>query len=216
MAGEFDFSRFAVGGATRPDSFTGMQPDFATALAQMLQSAPAGLQVSSGFRSPERQAQLWSEALGKYGSESAARKWVAPPGKSQHNHGNAADLRFGDDAARAWAHENAAKFGLAFPLSNENWHVELAGARGGHQHQEPAGAPVMASAGPAMGFAGAPAAPPQAFGDMVAPQPAVAPPNLGAIVAGYMESRQKRAEAEEADRARKAALFGADLGGLYG
>mgnify|MGYP002140046610 FL=1 len=49
------------------------------------------LQVYSGYRSPERQAQLWDAALKKYGSPEAARKWVAPPGRSQHGHGNAAE-----------------------------------------------------------------------------------------------------------------------------
>jgi hypothetical protein len=84
----------------------------------------------SGFRSPERQAQLWQNALSKYGSPEAARKWVAPPGRSQHNHGNAVDLRYLNPQATAWAHENAARFGLNFPLSNENWHIEPVGARG--------------------------------------------------------------------------------------
>ena len=60
----------------------------------------------------------------KYGSAAKARKWVAPPGKSQHNHGNAADLRYANDAARKWAHENAARFGLHFRMGNEPWHIE--------------------------------------------------------------------------------------------
>ena len=30
-----------------------------------------------------------------------------------------------------WVHANAAKYGLAFPLGNENWHVETVGARSG-------------------------------------------------------------------------------------
>lgn len=131
----FDLTKYATGGATRPDSFSGMNGDFSNALAQMFASAPpeiqAQLQVSSGYRSPERQAQLWAEALKKYGSPEVARKWVAPPGNSQHNHGNAADLRFLSPDAQAWVHQNAQNYGLSFPLSNENWHIELAGARGG-------------------------------------------------------------------------------------
>lgn len=133
-----DLSRFAVGGATRPDTFSGLDPAFLASLQQMFEAAPpevqANLRVLSGFRSPERQAQLWQNALTKYGSPEAARKWVAPPGRSQHNHGNAVDLRYLDPAATAWAHENAAKYGLTFPLSNENWHIEPIGARG---HRNP-------------------------------------------------------------------------------
>jgi D-alanyl-D-alanine carboxypeptidase len=133
--GNWDWSPYAAQGATRPDSFTGMADPFESALEQMFANAPPEirdqLEVRSGYRSEERQAQLWEEALAKYGSAEEARKWVAPPGSSQHNHGNAADLGYLDPAAEAWAHENAAAYGLAFPLGNEPWHVELASARGG-------------------------------------------------------------------------------------
>lgn len=205
-----DWSKFAVGGATRPDSFTGLTPEFASALANMFMAAPpdvqAQLRVSSGFRSPERQAQLWEQALAKYGSPEAARKWVAPPGRSQHNHGNAVDLKYLGDAARAWAHENAGQFGLAFPLSNEDWHIELASARGGkpapvanHSHQAPT-APA------------APAAPAPRFGDFVAPQPAPVAPDLGMVMAAALQNRQRaeeaRAEQEAAEMARRRALLG--------
>lgn len=130
-----DLMAYAVEGATRPDSFSGMNADFSSALATMFAEAPenvrSGLRIGSGFRSPERQSQLWNAALKKHGSAERARKWVAPPGRSQHNHGNAADLKFLSEDAKKWVHENAPKYGLAFPLSNEDWHVELAGARKG-------------------------------------------------------------------------------------
>ncbi len=140
-----DLSLFAEGGATREDSFSGMNSDFRGALEAMFASAPAhireGLRVFSGYRSPELQEKLWNDALAKYGSVEEARKWVAPPGNSQHNHGHAADLRFASDEVRQWIHDNAGEFGLSFPLSNENWHIELATAREGgvthdHAHDE--------------------------------------------------------------------------------
>jgi len=120
----------------------GMKGAFAGKLARLLQSAPAdikeGLGVYSGFRSVERQTELWQQALKKYGSAEAARKWVAPPGRSNHNHGNAADLSYNGASLKhapahvvSWLHENAGAFGLAFPLSNENWHIEDIEARGG-------------------------------------------------------------------------------------
>ncbi len=131
----FDFKKYADGGAMRPDSFSGLDQGFASALSNMFAAAPPEiaqqLRITSGFRSPERQAQLWQDALQKYGSPEKARKWVAPPGRSNHNHGHAADLKYLDPSATAWAHENAGRFGLAFPLSNENWHIELANRRGG-------------------------------------------------------------------------------------
>jgi hypothetical protein len=141
----FDFTPYATGGAAaRPDSFTGMADPFQQALARMLQDAPeeVKLGITSGYRSPEVQQRLWEEALAKYGSEAEARKWVAPPGKSQHNHGNAADLEFMSPAAQEWVHANAERYGLAFPLSNEAWHVELAGARDGHNRPQTAAPPT--------------------------------------------------------------------------
>jgi len=101
------------------------------ALAAMLADAPVGLTINSAYRSPELQATLYEQALERYGSEAEARRWVAPPGRSQHNHGNAVDLGFENAEARQWAHANAERYGLSFPLSNEDWHIELAGARGG-------------------------------------------------------------------------------------
>jgi hypothetical protein len=101
----------------------------------MMDAAPpevrAGMSVTSGVRTPEQQADLFRAAVQKYGSEEEARKWVAPPGHSQHEAGNAADLRFDSDATRQWIHANAGKYGLTFPLANEPWHIEAAGARAG-------------------------------------------------------------------------------------
>lgn len=148
----FDWAAYRMGGALRADSFSGMQGDFRSSLERMFADAPpeiqAELRVNSGYRSPERQAELWADALEKYGSAAEARKWVAPPGNSQHNKGNAADLKYLSPEAKAWVHANAPKYGLAFPLANEPWHVELATARGGAPAEqefsagyEPAGTP---------------------------------------------------------------------------
>lgn len=101
------------------------------ALARMIAAAPAGISVNSEVRSVAEQQKLWDAAVTKYGSATEARKWVAPPGHSQHQLGHAADLAFSTSAARQWAHDNAARFGLSFPLGNEPWHIELANARTG-------------------------------------------------------------------------------------
>lgn len=116
-----------------PEAATSLDAEFQRQLFAMLQAAPnRSLSIYSGYRSPERQAQLWEGALRKYGSPALARKWVAPPGKSFHNRGLAADLRFADASAIEWAHEHAADYGLKFPLSNENWHIEPANNRVAH------------------------------------------------------------------------------------
>jgi len=119
-----------------------MQPLLRDGLAAMMNDAPdyvkGGLDILSGARSNERQAELWAAALKKYGSPEAARKWVAPPGNSQHNKGSAADLGWnGGEYSGApkevkdWVAANATRYGLTFPLGNEDWHIETEGARKG-------------------------------------------------------------------------------------
>ncbi|TQX87148.1 MULTISPECIES: M15 family metallopeptidase [unclassified Rhizobium] len=204
---DFNWQRYLTGGAAgRPDSISGMQPQFRDALQQMIASAPANvqsqLQITSGFRSPQTQAQILEQSLGKrLGPDAVAKwqgyvaanngdvvaagqaarpwlksegitKWVAPPGGSNHQKGDAADFKYLDPSATQWAHDNAPKYGLNFPLSNEDWHVEPAGLRNGGapaastpdqmmaQVQAKTADPVadvMAAAGnPTMGFASAP------------------------------------------------------------
>lgn len=137
---EFLLSKLAKGKDT--EHITAMQPIMRDSLAAMMNAAPdnvkEGLGILSGTRTVERQQQLWNAAVKKYGSAEKARKWVAPPGKSQHNHGNAADLSWnGDYFSKApadvqkWVHDNSARFGLTFPLPNEAWHIETEDARSG-------------------------------------------------------------------------------------
>lgn len=138
-----------------PEHIDGLDQALATAFASLIAGAPpeiaAHIGIQSGYRSVERQKQLYANALRKYGSEKAARKWVAPPGRSRHNHGQAIDIRYGSDTARNWVHKNAGTYGLHFPMSWEPWHIELAGSRdrplgqgaapGAHQHA-PANTPA--------------------------------------------------------------------------
>ena len=148
MADASFFSPYAVGGATRPDSFTNLNPLMQSRLMDMLMAAreelgPDALKITSAYRSPELQAQLYQNALQKYGSPEVARKWVAPAGRSQHNFGTAVDfanpqgqlLRDPNSREAKWLKANAARFGLAVPLSNEPWQVELEGARSGNLGQ---------------------------------------------------------------------------------
>src|SRR5688572_6580143 len=131
-----DFSQTLLPRLTKdkdPSHVMGLQAPFQQRLSTMLGGMPEPLRerfnIYSGHRSVERQAQLWNEALKKYGSPEAARKWVAPPGRSRHNHGSAADLRFADDEVKQWVHANAKNYGLHFPMRHEPWHIEPIGAR---------------------------------------------------------------------------------------
>lgn len=107
-----------------------LDPAFAGNLQALIAAGP-GITPFSGYRTIQRQTELWNAALKKYGSPAAARKWVAPPGSSQHNKRMAVDLKYADDAARQFAHANAAKYGLTFPMGHEPWHIEPIGARSG-------------------------------------------------------------------------------------
>lgn len=121
------------------EHITNMKAPLANGLTQLLQSAPPeiakGLNIFSGTRTEERQRELWNAELKKQkGNVAAARKNVAPPGHSQHEHGNAADLEWNGQrldkapkAVRDWVHANAPKFGLGFRMAHEPWHIEATG-----------------------------------------------------------------------------------------
>jgi hypothetical protein len=123
------------GGAARSDAISGLNPAFASALTDLFNAAPpevqAQLGLASAYRSVARQQELWN-ASDKSG------RWVAAPGKSRHNFGEAADLYgFGlknagnvSQATRDYVHQNAGNYGLAFPMSYEPWHIQLARSQG--------------------------------------------------------------------------------------
>lgn len=102
------------------------------------------LRPVSGFRDPARQTQLWQQALQRYGSPQAARRWVAPPGHSAHQTGRAIDFYIGGHnssdrvaqlrtlPAYQWLVRNAARFGF-YPYANEPWHWEYNPPANGHR-----------------------------------------------------------------------------------
>lgn len=81
------------------------------------------LTVNSGWRSDRYQALLFHQAVATYGSEDQARQWVARPGTSVHEAGEAVDL--GPSSAASWLAEHGAAFGLCQIYDNEPWHFEL-------------------------------------------------------------------------------------------
>ncbi|HET7029147.1 MAG TPA: M15 family metallopeptidase [Candidatus Limnocylindrales bacterium] len=79
--------------------------------------------VNSGWRSAAYEEQLFQEAVAKYGSASAAARWVATPETSPHVSGDAVDL--GPAEATTWLAKNGRRFGLCPIYRNEPWHYEL-------------------------------------------------------------------------------------------
>lgn len=129
----YDLASILTGGAANRKDSLNFTPDMLAALKMMLSEAPdyvkSGTKISSGYRSPELQRVLFDAAVQKYGSASAAGKWVAPPGRSAHGKGTAADLQM-TPAAKSWIHANAGKYGLSFPMSWEPWHIQSTGLIG--------------------------------------------------------------------------------------
>lgn len=111
----------------------GLSRGFRAKLEAMFAANPS-LNLNSGYRSSDEQAVLFKQAVRKYGSESAARKHVAPPGKSKHNLGLAADV--GPSTQYDWIRRNASRFGLHLPMAHEPWHLELKGSRSGKEEVE--------------------------------------------------------------------------------
>ncbi len=106
----------------------GLAPEMQIAIDRLLEASGGRVTLVSGYRSTERQAELWNQALIVYGSAEAADDWVAPPGHSMHEKGLAADL--GGDLGLAVALVQQLRLPLWRPLGNEPWHFELVGSRG--------------------------------------------------------------------------------------
>jgi zinc D-Ala-D-Ala carboxypeptidase len=88
-----------------------------------------GLEVTSGWRSYERQEQLYWQAVDEHGSEEAASRWVLPPEESMHVRGLAVDV--GPPEAADWLAKNGWRFGLCRRYDNEPWHFEPTTSPGG-------------------------------------------------------------------------------------
>ncbi len=89
-----------------------------------------GIKIASALRSVEHQTQLFNNAVKKYGSESAARKWVAKPScGSPHVRGVAVDAY-----AVPFSTANQAKLQKAFQEAGwqrycaEYWHFQIPGS----------------------------------------------------------------------------------------
>jgi len=134
----------------------GLDDTFRSRLQAFVDASGGQIRLLSGFRDNDHQQDLYNQAVAEHGAANAG-KWAAPPGRSNHNRGTAGDLRFvGGASAKKWAHENAARFGLEFPMSWEPWHIEPVGLRTGHYKADSQFAPdESAYTTPPPGFSGA-------------------------------------------------------------
>ena len=118
----FSLADYAMGNAVLggASSVQGVLPDFSSRIEQMVAAMPPEIRgrfrIISGFRSPERQAQ------------------VNPAVKnSRHSHGMALDLN-SDPEVLSWINQHGSRFGVGFPLSSdprERNHLEMLTSAGG-------------------------------------------------------------------------------------
>lgn len=87
------------------------------------------IELTSGWRSSDYQAQLLRDAIDDYGSEEAAREFVSTPEASNHVTGKAVDIAKVDPAL--WIEQYGNAYGLCRVFANESWHFELATTPGG-------------------------------------------------------------------------------------
>lgn len=139
-------------------SYYSLRSTVASALYAMMDAMKSsginGVQVSSSYRSYERQNQRWQEdityymnqGMSKSQAEAAAHKYLAKPGESEHQTGLCVDFvcgttalteDFENTAAFEWLSDNAHKFGfiLRYPKDKVNetgygyepWHYRFVG-----------------------------------------------------------------------------------------
>jgi hypothetical protein len=78
--------------------------------------------VTSGKRNEVAQQRMFDAAITRYGSVSAAQRWVLPPHRSAHVRGTAMDLR--PYGGARWLDKHGERFGLYRTFDNEWWHFE--------------------------------------------------------------------------------------------
>ena len=105
----------------------GLHPALGRAVEDLIKASAGRVRLVSGYRSTERQTELWADAVAKYGDPEVADNWVAPPGRSFHERGLAVDL--GGDLKLAVQLIDELGLPLWRPLANEPWHYELHGSR---------------------------------------------------------------------------------------
>jgi LAS superfamily LD-carboxypeptidase LdcB len=79
--------------------------------------------VTSGWRTPAYQEELFEQAVAQYGSAAEAAKWVGPADKSHHLTGNAPDI--GGTDADTWLSKHGTTYNLCQIYANEPWHYEI-------------------------------------------------------------------------------------------
>ena len=121
------------------DDLDGLDPRMRAVVDRARSQAAAAdveLRIVSAYRSRSEQQSIWEFSVGKYGSESAAIRWVLPPNLSAHVTGEAIDVI--PRSSATWLEARSAELGLCRRYANEWWHFErTASMPGGRCRLEP-------------------------------------------------------------------------------
>jgi hypothetical protein len=134
------FPRTASGALHRTEA--GMDPELRARLLAMQADSPYG---GAGLQGPRSGHRTYQEQVDIY--RTSRPGYAARPGTSRHGHGEAGDLRYASAAERRWYHENAARYGITFPMGHEPWHAQKAPGYRGPAYAGRRGA-AAAAAGP--------------------------------------------------------------------
>lgn len=104
---------------------SGLHPLLERAVQRLLSAAGGRVSLVSGWRSSQKQSELWAAAVARYRDPEIADDWVARPGTSMHERGLAVDLA--GDVEHAAELVRSLGLPLHRPLSHEPWHFELVG-----------------------------------------------------------------------------------------
>jgi phage-related protein len=113
--GEAHGGPLAVGGR-----ISGLVPSFLAALRAYSSGIGRNINVTSGFRTRAQQAALYRQKPGL----------AAPPGRSNHEKGLAADITPQMGGTRL-GNPTSQRYGLRYPMSYEPWHIEPTNLSGG-------------------------------------------------------------------------------------
>ncbi len=111
-------------GHQTPTGVKAANDEFKANLNRMIADSGGKISVGSGYRSNAEQQVLYDRWMRKVPGQAQAAK----PGSSNHNFDLAADLVY-KDGGREFAHANASKYGMVFPMSFEPWHIEPLNAK---------------------------------------------------------------------------------------
>lgn len=119
-------------------TFDGTQPELRLRGEGVMREGGKELYLSEAFRTRQQQQWFWDRKVGELmargysraAAEREARKWVAPPGHSDHEKGNALDIGIFRNAGYDLRARLCKRWGLKANVVGEAWHYVLDPLRG--------------------------------------------------------------------------------------